>query len=240
MKTTFTIPFEKLRVAAMFASDDEMRVCLNGVHVEQPSPGKIILVATDGRRMVAIRHEPDSPVEAFADFTIPVGLIVQADPSIKARAYNALAYDIGIDESENYPGELSERADVLVTCEDGRVSIVSKHGSGITFTGDDLATKESRPFPKWRECFVPIRGDANPRSAIILNGWLIADFGKAARMLNPHSSGVLITGYGQDKEHANNPHVVAVRFDSYPDFVGVIMPMKLEQPAVATVPDWLS
>lgn len=240
MKISFTIPFEKLRAAALFTSHDETRVCINGVHVEQPSPGKILLVGTDGRHMAIIRHQPAEPVEAFADFTIPRALIDQADPSSKNRAYNTIAYDLGIDEGEGYPGELSERGDVTVTSEDGRVSIALAHGYGITFTGDDLAVKESRPFPKWEQCVTPLRGTANPRSAIVANGGLLMDFSRAAVILNPHSSALFITGYGESEENGGNPDVIAIRLQSYADFLGILMPVKSEEPAVATVPDWIT
>jgi len=61
---------EMLRKTAYAASTDETRFVLNGVFLSFKS-GKLVMVATDGRRLALIEHEVDFPEEAAVDMILP-------------------------------------------------------------------------------------------------------------------------------------------------------------------------
>ena len=234
---SFTLPFSKLRAAALFASTDESRIAINGVHVEQPQPGKILIVATDGRRLAVIRHELDEPVESFADFTIPLGLIRQADPTGTIRAYNDLANELGFGDHSDWPGDLNEDAPVRVTFDGQNISIAATAGSVVTFTAKCL-TFGGGLFPKWRQVLSPITGPVNHRVAV--QGRFIAEFGKAAHILNQNTGTIVTTGYGTQTNDCDNAAIVAIRFTGTPGFFGVLMPVRIDAKAVAMIPEWLA
>lgn len=70
---TFTIPIKKLRAAALFTTDDHRHV-LTGVWIERQAENCILMVATDGKRMVVIR-ECCEPIDDFIPFIMPRELI---------------------------------------------------------------------------------------------------------------------------------------------------------------------
>jgi DNA polymerase-3 subunit beta len=51
-------------------SDDETRYFMNGVYMEH-SDGKLVMVATDGRRLSIIRKEPETEIREFDGIIIP-------------------------------------------------------------------------------------------------------------------------------------------------------------------------
>jgi DNA polymerase III subunit beta len=61
---------EMLRKTAYAASTDETRFVLNGVFLSFRD-GKLVIVATDGRRLAMIENEVDFPDEAQADMILP-------------------------------------------------------------------------------------------------------------------------------------------------------------------------
>jgi len=61
---------EMLKNVAYAASTDETRYVLNGVLMTFKGD-KLILVATDGRRLTLVEHEMEFPKEAEADFVVP-------------------------------------------------------------------------------------------------------------------------------------------------------------------------
>lgn len=61
---------EMLRKTAYAASADETRFVLNGVFLSFKG-GKLVMVATDGRRLALIEHEVEFPKEAEVDMVLP-------------------------------------------------------------------------------------------------------------------------------------------------------------------------
>jgi DNA polymerase-3 subunit beta len=61
---------EMISQTVFAVSDDETRYFMNGVFVEHDQ-GKIVMVATDGRRLSYISHEPDAPLPEFPGVIIP-------------------------------------------------------------------------------------------------------------------------------------------------------------------------
>ena len=59
-----------LRKTAYAASTDETRFVLNGVYLSFKE-GKLVMVATDGRRLALVEHEVEFPVEAEVDMILP-------------------------------------------------------------------------------------------------------------------------------------------------------------------------
>lgn len=61
---------EMLRKTAYAASTDETRFVLNGVFLSFKE-GKLVMVATDGRRLALVEHEVEFPSEAEVDMILP-------------------------------------------------------------------------------------------------------------------------------------------------------------------------
>lgn len=75
--TQFRIPARLLQAAALFASTDGTRYVLNGVHVEIHNE-RVLLVATDGRRLLVINATLDvtylAPEASEVNFILPTAL----------------------------------------------------------------------------------------------------------------------------------------------------------------------
>ncbi|WP_043588468.1 hypothetical protein [Geminisphaera colitermitum] len=228
---SFTIPFLKLAAAALFASHDECRYILNVVRVERQDAKKILLVATDGKRIAIIRHQVSDNLPEFESFSIPLPLIDRADITIKARAYETLAYEL---EDDEIPSYAAANPDAVLTFDGKTVSMTMPNG--ITF----LATsgKELKQFPFWKSTLADLDKGQTNKSVISVSGFLMRDFCRAAAMLSPNvGAHLLITGYGK---HGNGkPIVNAIRIPNNEDFFGLLMPIKCEEHDSATKPDWL-
>ncbi|EIP99357.1 DNA polymerase sliding clamp subunit [Opitutaceae bacterium TAV1] len=231
---SFTIPFAKLRAAVLFASQDETRYVLCGVHVERRDAKRIILVATDGRRLATILHQVDDSLPEFRAFTIPAKLIREADITVKGRAFEALAYDL--DEDQPNPWRIDENA--IVTLDGETVSLAMS--DGITYSAEDIEQKKDYPkFPKWSQSLDAFGRSLTPRASISLGAYLLGDFCRAATILHPQSSSLIITGYGQLKDDDDNPACYMIGIPAEPAFLGVLMPVKVGRPAIIEKPDWL-
>lgn len=68
MKDTIIIPEQHLKAAITHAAKNDIRYYLNGVHIERHSDGTVVIVATDGHRMLVgltKRAEPGEPWTAI-------------------------------------------------------------------------------------------------------------------------------------------------------------------------------
>lgn len=99
---TITVNARALKSAAMCASDQETRYYLKGVFVET-SPAGVTLTATDGHRLVAMRHAPavDSPHDATAPAVIvPLHLIDKLKIGKRAPTYATLTIDAAVNTAK--------------------------------------------------------------------------------------------------------------------------------------------
>ena len=96
---TLTINARALKAAAICASTEETRFYLNGVNVETDAAGHT-LTATDGHRLIALRHahfgehrRPDDMV--VPSFILPLHMIAKLKIGKRAPDYATLTYDDG-------------------------------------------------------------------------------------------------------------------------------------------------
>lgn len=68
------LPYKTLKMVACAASDDEIRYSLNGVHIEPYSPDELVIVASDGRVLIAA-FEKCEQHGLTEEITIPTDLI---------------------------------------------------------------------------------------------------------------------------------------------------------------------
>jgi hypothetical protein len=229
-----TLPFSKLRAAALFASRDELRFILNGVHVHRLGSTTVLLVATDGRRMAGIRHQVSAPLPEFEPFTIPVSLIQRADPCVAARVYNAVSDAVGLGDEPEWLGDLHADAEVVLDIDADGCSLACR---GVVVSAKTQEAQAHNRFPRWDQVFGQIHGEINPK--LCLSAHLLKDFARAEELLSPPKcGGLLITGY-QKNPDTGQAAVVAITIPSVPDFAGVLMPVKEESGCIACMPDWL-
>jgi len=76
MKTEIHLPWRALKAASLFASTDETRYIIQGIHIAMHK-GHLVMVATDGRRMIVMRIQEDNDLPAgFAlTFAVPHALL---------------------------------------------------------------------------------------------------------------------------------------------------------------------
>jgi hypothetical protein len=229
-----TLPFSKLRAAALFASRDELRFILNGVHVHRLGSTTVLLVATDGRRMVGIRHQVSKPLPEFEPFTVPVSLIERADPCIAARVYNAVSDAVGLGDEPEWMGDLHADAEVVLEVDADGCSLACR---GVIVSAQTQEAQAHNRFPRWQQVFEQIHGEVNPQ--LCLSAGLLEDFSRAAALLCPaECGGMVITGYQQHTE-TKQAAVVAITLPSVPDFAAVLMPVKVDTGCIASMPDWV-
>lgn len=65
-----SVLIEMISQTVFAVSDDETRYFMNGVYVEQQD-GQLVMVATDGRRLSHISHDPEAPLPSFTGVIVP-------------------------------------------------------------------------------------------------------------------------------------------------------------------------
>jgi hypothetical protein len=207
---SFQLPRGLLKAMALFQSDDETRLSLfcTCFEVAKTPSGhcNLTLISTDGRRLASYSTE-----------------ILQ----------------------ETLFGEIPER-DVLLLDLNGcaklpkvapadcvTVEVFAKHADFIAeklrYTATRIEAEHGAQFPAWREV---IPGGA-PESIqqITISHELLADFGKAARLI------VGEKGYGLALRTFGAERPITVQFPSHPQFFGIIMPLRSEN--AETLPGWV-
>jgi len=221
------LPFRKLAAAALFVTTDETRFVLTGVRIE-PKPYGVLIIATDGRRIVFIRHE----IQAL-DQTLKEPILIPA--ALINRLGIRTADEIIEDEEagpERQPTEPPDR-DCLVTVAgkdvtirlDGEIShgVIGHLVEGL-YPNTDKIIPRTRPdsYKVW--CF---------------NGGFMEAYRKAGHWLAPYAGAVVMAGHEQaeDTPHAR---VYSVRLNGCPDFYSAMMSVKLPDALeLVAVPDWL-
>lgn len=196
---------QELQAAALFVSNDESRFILNGVCIEAKPNKAPVIVATDGRRMVAI----ESKAEQAEEFHVEHSLLLRTDflkvivAFSKARGAKLFPW-IALD---NNPG--SKRLEVSIV------------GVAAGCWVDQGALIEGE-FPNWRKSVPAKSARREPVNEVGLNAEMIGDFAKAAKFMEASSPTVQMHMAG--KEGA-----VEVKLAGLPEVYGLIMSSKLDE-----------
>lgn len=197
--------------AVVFTSKEKTRYYLHGFAVEPHPDGGVLLISTDGHRLICI-HDPDGTVD-FGDSKHKL-LVVD----IK-KPYRHLIKKMHLDDN----------AIISVTAEDDLTGSEAQVGSDfdrITFGPVVI----DGPFPDWRKA-VPLDPCSEHGASIGFNSSYLADF-NIFNNLSPVIIRVL-----QGGEHTDSPSLVLVYARS--DVFGVLMPARgLEDRT--TYPDWFA
>ncbi len=217
MKTTLRIPKNEIQALLPFISHDEVRIALNGIHVElrrdDPYP---ILVACDGRRLAVLRSDGDWQGNC-GELFLPLDFLKQSlkFPLPKGGA-NRFTFQV-----------------------------IGSTVRTIVNEGHKLHVKLSRPiheaelkYPKWRQVIPQVRKQPLTLTdpCLCFNPRYMGDFEQACHKLaGKNFTGVKVYP-GKDE---TEPFVV--RLGAYPSFYGVLMPMRTDGHNTwdATPPGWL-
>lgn len=199
------------RLATICQSHEETRYYLNGVNVEPCPQGGVLLVATDGRRMVCIHDE-----NGHADETAIIQLSRDALKSCKLKK-----------------GE--DRRTITV---DGTTATVTAYvGNDPDEAGERIAISErckvDGTFPDYRRV-VPIVSYNEHSRPGAFNGRYLGDFGKIAAGLAPYRKTETI------RVMSFEPLSPAlIMFPGAPNAFGVLMPIRGVD-LTECVPEWFN
>lgn len=207
---SFQLPRGLLKAMALFQSDDETRLSLfcTCFEVVKSASGhcSLTLIATDGRRLASYATE-------ILQETL-FGEILERD---------LLLLDL------NGCAKLPKVAPAdCVTIE-----VFPKHADFIAeklrYTATRIEAEHGAQYPAWRDV-IPA-GAPEKIEQITISHELLADFGKAARLI------VGEKGYGLALRTFGDERPITVQFPSHAQFFGIIMPLRAEN--TETLPDWI-
>jgi hypothetical protein len=221
---------DMLRIATLCTSNEETRYYLNGVAVfPAPSGDGVLLVATDGHRMIVL-HDAGG----YCGADCAGAIIANTSPVLKnckskltGLMSTQFRRSILIDCSAGNTGEkLAIHADTDCTL---------RAGGDITATGTSAATLIDGTFPDFYRVVPRLSGDASGLNVGTFNAFYIGTFAAIANELAKlrGARNGLFSIAGQD---ASSPALV--KFSDAPAF-GVLMPLRSEF-ETATLPDWFT
>jgi len=217
-RTMFHVNASLFAAANLMRSYEETRYYLNGVYVEPCEQGGVLLVATDGHRLIVIRDENGFTPEPVI-IQVDKGELKKFKPD--SRATKQLVIE-DISKFETIPASLRW--------------IDEEDGQSITF--DTLQVKRvNGTFPDWRRIMPrQFKPGASHQS---FNADYIASFGKARTLIGEAFG---FTGKQAEKgrvtftatDHPRNPCLIGL--PGYENIAfGVLMPMQGDMPSV---PAW--
>lgn len=210
MKVAFTIPSAVLKAVAIFASTDTSRPELGGVAVELWHSDNVVLVATDGRRLFAIRIGQ----KWECDDARPKKCVVIPSELIAALPMTQ-------------KGETLIYASVDFDFSPPLVTLQENHGVKVSHPA--LSGK----YPDWRTSFEPYNHvDIAPAEGAMVNGELLNGFTRAAVILGNSSPALKLFGKWCD------PLFVDMNAWGGWDALGIIMPMRGDRDNLFRVPSW--
>lgn len=217
---------EYAAMLAPFVSTEEARFYLQGIGVFPHKDDGVLLVATNGHTMGVIH---DSDGETNGDWICPVTpLMLQAMKADMRSAWDEDDGEYQYDARGRIPHLLHFVGDVayLTAAEflGKKVDRIGKH-----HVLADYAPAIDGTFPEWRRV---IPTELPAPAPVPFNAEYLAKFGRVARIRN-HLAKPLVTLFNGERE---GPAVV--RVDGVPEFVGVLMPVRLEP--FEPLPDWLA
>lgn len=215
------------RAAYVCVSTEETRYYLNGVYVEPHADEGVILVATDGHRLVCI-HDATGTASGAAIIRVDKNVLKKCR---KGRRENRREIQVNLE---------AERADVLAFeyAPDWR----DHHGSPET--GRPVAVQAGcvidGTFPDYRRVIPSTSG--TERHADTFNGRYLAAFADIGDILREHKTGSSCRGGTAMIVHSHDIGAPAlIRWDSVEHAFGVLMPVRSGGTAAqGTVPAWFS
>lgn len=215
----FQIPFHALQAAALIASRDETRYILNGVLFERVAEDEALLVATDAKRLLAIkiRELGAENIAADCQIIIPIRLI---------------EVFLGLEKLKSY--QIPVLVEVRPSAFPGGARRITLSMAGGMSVG---AAEVVGNFPNWRnpdiipkEPLVPSEATFHPR--------LMADFLEVAELFHKDPVGKAWKSKAPASARERRvgfPHVIDLHC---PDVLAVIMPREDLNSSVPMVPAW--
>jgi hypothetical protein len=201
-----TVHRNELRAAIIFASNDDTRLVLNGVCIEVGPNRQPLLVACDGRRMVAIETtaEQAEPAESEHSLILETGFVkIIASLSI---SYGAELFPLV--NLEVNPGSAQLKASLVVA---KYVGLEVEDGALIQ--GD---------YPDWRKVVPAKTAIREPLKDVAVNAEFVGDYAKAAKLLGSEARPVQMNLIAKESP-------IEVKLHGVPNFYGVIMPVKADE-----------
>ena len=199
MKVTLYV--KEIQAAMLFASHDESRPAICGVRVETFTNKPPLLVATDGKRLLALQSLADNVAPAAAASAV-------LHPRFLRAACLACQYqNEDDDEWVNSPNQTV----TIETDKDSAKATVEN----MTIT-DSVGVIDAQ-YPHWRKALIFARAAVEAEMAY--NPDFIADYRAACDLLGYNSGGLNILANG-----TGNP--LEVRVASHPEFYSLFAPMK--------------
>ena len=201
---TITVNARALKAAAMCASSEETRYYLKGVFVEAPLSGDIILTATDGHRLVAMRHGPAPDLQHDAgawSVIVPLHMIDKLKIGKRAPDYATLG---------------------MTYSEEAKATKLTLSFDGLSIAGDAV----DGTFPAARRVAGPAFNSPDAGKLAHFNPAYIATFGKMAELMTGSKPRAIYIGHNGD-----NPALVDFLGDhdaAGVEAFGVLMPCRLK------------
>lgn len=196
---------QELLAALLFASTDESRFVLNGVCIEVGPNRAPLLIATDGKRLAAIeihavQEETFEAVHSFVLASDFLKLFAHLSKTCGGKVFPLLAIEVK-------PGSQRLIASVVgrpVFCEVEKDALIVGN------------------YPEWRKVIPAKSLPREPLSQLGLNAEYVADFAKAAKLLECDSPQLAMSLVGKEA-------AVEVKLCGNPNFYGLIMPVKIDE-----------
>lgn len=233
MKTTLTLPSGALKATELFTSKDATRYVLNGVLLEIADANTAFFVATDGRRLLAVRL----PAPDITGFDRPLKVIIPNSLTKFIKARTARTPKTRRSSRGRILPKLSAPLHfITITIEDVESASpaektpcrITIHDDGIAYSARDITGN----FPNWRQ--VTVEGNLRPATDPTFNPEFLLDFHKAAKLL------------GEDKFTATRffhtapdcPLMVQCGRWGGQDVVAILMPMRSTMEPLTSSPAW--
>ena len=210
--------------AYLFTGTSELRYYLQGVLVEPHPDGGVLLVATDGHRMVAIKDD-EGETNGTWICSAPSEIVALCRKSVKR--FDLAPGDVHFVDTIAYVTAVKFRPGPDKKQEWGDPSKIDKHHLGIAY-----APAIDGTYPDWRQVY-PKSEPTETSSFIDLNGEFLADFSRAAKIL----SGGMTSAINICPSGPTDPILINVE-TMEGNIAGLLMPMR-GLGKRQSVPDWI-
>ena len=196
-----TLDYSVIKALLICAAKQDVRYYLNGVCVDARADGTVVLVATDGHRLLAYLVAADN-IEALApgEYIIPRELLEAVKPAKAGRITLPIHIDVATAPDTPDP----ERAGVTIK---GRTSIT------ITGATTTVGAPIDGKYPDWRR-IIPA---STSGEAAQYQPDYIAGFGDICKLLGGK--------YGPFINHNGGSSAIVTNL---PGALGILMPMRLD------------
>lgn len=208
---TVTVTAKELKAALLFCSTDKTRIALAGVRIVAKKGKVPLIIATDGRRFVAIRHGHDS-CDYDCAITVEAGAL---------RNFLAL----------KRPSGASEGGFIIIKAAEKKNFATFSTGDGendISMTSKFVCEQD---FPNFKQLLSSRKGGSRSESMNI-NAELLTSFAQAAKILDIIGKTMIVW---QDDELG----VADIRFSGTDYFFGMLMPMAVPGSKPSRLPEWI-